>query len=583
LVSITEHFIGKENPNLAKLSKTPLYGSKDFFMSQRPFSGACALLSNSKWIYTGYNPQTIVAIIKNLCRHCGVDLNNVAITCLPKEGYHVIPKKLQIQKKAVQKSRKKVKMQDQLTLFAVPVSPIDNGTKAAVIALLEERFPNGIRPASIIDISKLKKYYIEATGKDLQDAGIDITALLEAVGISHGEKIYAIPAAGKLRLADMLNKLLAEGHRLFYYDEFYKAHPELMQEMHIFTPDLLRTVLTGLPFRFYYYKHYCVTDKEINVESETLRCYEASSILSWEEAKAKLPFVPLVRIKQIVALNDNFVKVSKGVYAHISTIVIDDTDIHKTLQKIEKEISKYDYASLATLNVSASLQLNPGFSESAVKNGLFQIFLATQYEKRGNIITQKGKAPKSATILEDFCLSKDIIKRKELARFEKEIWGHSSLKSLEVAYNKMIRINKNTFVADDKLNFDITAVDDALELIVDEKVIPLCAITSFTSFPYIDGFPWNLFLLESYCRRFSQRFTFICQLPNSHNIGVVFRKDAGFNDLIDVLAHAVALSSVTPTEKAVGELLVNNHYIGKQTSIISKVIERRHRLKEKRI
>lgn len=572
LVSITEHFISKDNPNLAKLSNKPLYGSKDFFMSQRPSSGACVLLSNGKWIYTGYNPRIIVAIIKNFCRHCGVSLNDVVITCLPKECSTVISKKTPVQKK--------VTTQNQPILFTEPSSSIDEDTKTTLVALLEKNFPNGIRPTSVIDINKLKEYYIDTTGKNLLSIGMDITDILEAVGISHCEKVYAIPAAGKLRLADLLYKLLAEGHRLFYYKEFYEAYSELMQEIHIFTPDLLRTVIKRLPFKFCYYKRYFVTDNEIDIESETRRCYETSSILSWEEVKAKLPFVPLSRIKHTVALNNDFIKVRKGVYAHISAVVIDDDDIDNAQRKIEREIAKHSYASLTSLNVLASLKQNPELSESAVKNGLFQNFFAVKYEKRGNIIMQKGKVPRSATVLEDFCLSKDIMKLKELVRFEKEIRGHSSLESLKIAYDKMIRTDKSTFVADNKLNFDIDAIDNALELFVVEKVIPLYAVTSFTTFPPTEGFPWNLFLLESYCRRFSRRFAFLCQLPNSRNIGAIFYRDAGFNDFIDVLAHAVALSSITMAENSVGEFLINNHYIGKKTSIIPKVITETLKLKE---
>jgi hypothetical protein len=263
---------------------------------------------------------------------------------------------------------------------------------------------------------------------------------LEAAGISHGEKIYVIPSAGKLRLADLINKLFVEGHRLFYYKEFYKTYLEFMQEMNIFTPDLLRTVLRNIPFPFYYYRHYCVTDKEINGESEILRCYETNSILSWEEAKVKLPFIPLSKIKHTVVYNDNFLRVSNGVFAHISTVVIDDNDIYKARKKIENQILQHGFASLAMIDVSASLELNPCLSEYTAKKGLFQSFFAKDYEKRGNIIMKKGKVPKSAVVLENFCFSKDIIKRKELVHFEKEIRGYYSSKSIEVALDKMIRM-----------------------------------------------------------------------------------------------------------------------------------------------
>ena len=582
LVNITEHYIKEKNSNLIKLSKTPLYGKRVFFMPKKPFSGASILLSNGMWLYVGYNPRDIVLIVKSLCHHCGEDLNDVIITYEKKEGYAVTPKD-----KTVVRKNKKTKIKNSInehsTFFTGSYSQIDEGIRAEVVSILEEYFPNGMRPTSVIDINKFRKFYIDKTGNDLHEIGIEIESLLEASGIPHGEKIYVIPATGKLRLTDLINKLLVEGHRLFYYKEFYKVYLELMQKMNIFTPDLLRTVLRNTPFPFYYYKHYCVTDREINGGSEILRCYETNSTLSWEEAKVKLPFLPLSKIKHTVVYNDNFLKVRKGVFAHISTVVINDNDIYKARKIIENEILQHGFASLAMIDVSASLELNLCLSEYAVKNGLFQIFFSKDYEKRGNIIMKKGKVPKSTVILENFCLSKNVIKRKDMAYFEKEIRGHYSLKSIEVALDKMIRINKNTFVADKLITFDIDAVDNALELFVTDNVIPLRSVASFTTFPYIEGYSWNLFLIESYCRRFSRKFAFTSRLPNSKNIGAIYRKNENLSDIIDILANAVFVSAVPLTEKTVGDFLVNNHYIGKSNEIVLKIIEKVYKLKEKGI
>ena len=75
LVAITELLIENEYPNLSALENKPLYGNRIFFMPRRTNQGNCFKLSNGKWIYTNYNPQTIVTIIASLCRHCKVSLN----------------------------------------------------------------------------------------------------------------------------------------------------------------------------------------------------------------------------------------------------------------------------------------------------------------------------------------------------------------------------------------------------------------------------------------------------------------------------------------------------------------------------
>ena len=50
--------------------------------------------------------------------------------------------------------------------------------KNVVTAIIEERFPNGIRPNSVIDINKLKNFYREATGKEMILEGNAVHLLL---------------------------------------------------------------------------------------------------------------------------------------------------------------------------------------------------------------------------------------------------------------------------------------------------------------------------------------------------------------------------------------------------------------------
>jgi hypothetical protein len=44
---------------------------------------------------------------------------------------------------------------------------VDDKVRAAVVTILEERFPNGIRPNSVIDVNKMKNYYNEATDEEI--------------------------------------------------------------------------------------------------------------------------------------------------------------------------------------------------------------------------------------------------------------------------------------------------------------------------------------------------------------------------------------------------------------------------------
>ncbi len=252
-----------------------------------------------------------------------------------------------------------------------------------------------------------------------------------------------------------------------------------------------------------------------------------------------MPYVPLAVIKQKLAYTDCFIWVSHGIYTHTCKIEFDKEECQTVCAKIDDEVLRNGFVSLASIGVDLSLELNPMLSEVAIRDGLFRVYLADRMEKRGNIVSQKGTILNSATVFESYCRSHESLSLDELLEFEREINGALHSQSLFIAYETMIRANKDTFIADGKIQFDIDTIDEALARFMVGDVIPLKAITSFTTFPHIVGYPWNLFLLESYCRRFSERFSFHCLSVSSRNVGAIVKKMARFANYAEALATAV--------------------------------------------
>lgn len=394
LVAITEWFIAKNNPRLAELDRRPMYGSKAFFMSEKTHFLACAQLTNGKWVCTNYNPQIIVTIIGNLCRYCGVPLNNVFITYVPKDSY-VLRRK------------------PNHAFLTKPKTTVSDKTEAAMIAILEKHFSNGIRPGSIIDINKLKNFYRAAIREELPSE-IEISTLLYAIAIQHKDKIFAISSSGKKDLMKLLDRLISDNNRLFFYEEFYNIHADFLQAIHIFSPELLKTVLSRI-LPSLCYSRICFSIEDcVTIESEVLRCYETAVCLSYEQLKARLLYVPIDKIRQVLAQNRDFIWVNTGIYTHTSKLEIDKVEQRAIEQRIEGKIAEQGYVSLANIDVLNKLEHNPELSETAVKKGLFQICLADRYENRGNIITPKGTVLNSVAVFEDYCRVHDRLTLDEL-------------------------------------------------------------------------------------------------------------------------------------------------------------------------
>jgi hypothetical protein len=140
--------------------------------------------------------------------------------------------------------------------------------------------------------------------------------------------------------------------------------------------------------------------------------------------------------------------------------------------------------------------------------------------------------------------------------------GRTHSLCLIAGHNVMVRVSEDSFVAESAVDFDVDKTDDAIALYCHGNFIPLKGITDFSLFPYA-GYSWNLFLLESYVRKFSRVFRYDVRAVNSSNIGAVVRKSFQYNDYDDIIAHALAESLVDLKDKTeVGNYLFENGYIG---------------------
>lgn len=548
--NVCKYFLSKDEYALSSLV---LKGGRSLLSTNKSANSGCQRLSNGMFVEVSYSIPMLVRLIGKVCRHCGIDLFDVTITYLSKKQAEGL-------------------RDNQPEMSPVTVKKIDDNLASEFSAVISEHFPNGIRPNSVIDLGKFKNFYKNAYGKDLTDADLDLQAVFALVGIRHGDKIYVISDGDKNSLVSLINRLVAEKNLLLYYDELFDIHAEFMAEIHIFSSALLKTTLLELFPSFSFSRSYFTTQRSVTIESEILRCFDNTSYLQYEQIKKMTPYIPIDKIKQILSLNDDYIWTELGTYTHTSKLEIDFDEWAQIEDQIETELKTYSFISLASIDIPKCIELNSELSSTAVKNGLFKIFLSDRYEKRGNIVTKKGIELNSNDVFKDYCLSRNSVTFSELTDFEKEINGNVHSQSLYIAYDYMIRVDKNTFVSDDTILFNIDETDAAIALFIKMDVISLRSVTSFISFPHIDGYTWNLYLLESYCRRFSRKFMFKCLSVNSKNVGAIYRKSANFNDYISVLASVVMNWAVPLRDKDVGDFLFENGYIAQRTSAVDKVI-----------
>ncbi|MEN6384668.1 MAG: HTH domain-containing protein [Phycisphaerales bacterium] len=86
LVALTEVFL-QSKPKAMKLYHTSLYpnGEHEFLLKDRPKFSA-RQLSNGYWVNVNLSIKDLVFTIGRLCQFCGVDLNDVSMTYVPKQS-----------------------------------------------------------------------------------------------------------------------------------------------------------------------------------------------------------------------------------------------------------------------------------------------------------------------------------------------------------------------------------------------------------------------------------------------------------------------------------------------------------------
>lgn len=575
LVAITERLVAEGNPNLAELDRMPLYGSKVFFMPHKADFGTCALLSNGKWIYTNYNPQTVVTIIRNLCCHCSVALEDVSIRFVPKDT-------------PIERSAECI-ISSNTNPYAPAVTQAmyEPEILEAITGVLSAYFPNGFRVDSPIELMRFRSFAAEDSADDIPLADEELKRAIVSCGLLFEGKVYVVGKETESRLQEEIDAEVDCGAEIIYYASVYARYEKWLFAGSVISEDMLKRMLKKLYPAYLHKANYFLTKRNNGTElavirNEIMRVWNGNTLLNYEQISARLPYIPLDKIKYVLAQNGDFIWNSAEVYTHIGMIDISDEERCEIEDYVANACRTFGYASISDVPLGELEEHNYELTLTAIHNAVFAIVLSNKYNKRGKIITRKGDTLDALTIMKEHCRKIDKCSLQDLLDYERELTGETHRWiPMEAGYAVLVRTAKDIFVAERCVRFDIDRIDDALDLFVTGDYLPLKSITTFATFPHC-GQVWNLFLLESYCRRFSRLFRFEVLAVNSRNAGAIVRKSCELT-YTEIMADAVAASGVELDKADVVEFLCSNGYIGKRSyAKIEKLIEQAKVIRERR-
>jgi hypothetical protein len=576
LIAITERLIAEGNPHLAELDKVPLYGSKLFFLPTKPPYGTCALLSNSKWISTNYSPQTIVVIIRNLCCHCGVRLGSVIICYLPKD----MPTERFTERRMGGNTKK--------AALSTVGSSFTPEVVREVSDVLSAHFPNGFLVDSPIELMRFRNYAAKDSAEGIPLADKDLLMVINSCGTLFEGKVYVVAKETEIRIKEKIDDEVSRGAEILFYSSIFARYENWLFSERVVSEAMLKGMLEKI-YPSYQHKTNCfLPTNRAGVEPsiikrEILRVWNGDTLLSYEQISNRLPFVPIEKIKLVMAQNGDFIWNSNEVYTHLGMIDISDEERVKIEEYVAIACRTVGYASMNDVPQNEISEINNELSLTAIHNAIFEIVLSNNYDKRGKIVTRKGDTLDALTIIKEHCRSIDRCSLQDLLDYGHNLTGETNLSiPMEAGYAVLVRIAEDTYVADKFIRFEVDKIDEILDIFVKGQYLPLKRVTTFAAFPDC-GQVWNLFLLESYCRRFSRRFRFEVPSVNSRNAGAIVRKDCELG-YIEIMADAVAFSDTDLIKADVLEFLSDAGYIGRKSSAkIDRIIELAKNLRERRI
>lgn len=233
--------------------------------------------------------------------------------------------------------------------------------------------------------------------------------------------------------------------------------------------------------------YFAYTDTSVftALEGEILRVWVDDVLLTYGQLAEQLRYIPLERIKTLLAQNGDFIWSSVETFSHVSRIEITDEERQIIREAAVRECNARGYASTTDLPLDEIEERNYKLSITAVHDAVYRICLSDKFDKKGKIVARKGDVFDALTIMKKYCQTIDKCSIDDLLTYEKELTGevHRWI-PMEAGNTVLVRIDINTYVADRYVHFNAGIIDEAIGLFVKGDYLPLKSFTTFGAFPH---------------------------------------------------------------------------------------------------
>lgn len=461
--------------------------------------------------------------------------------------------------------------------------PIRKIASKDITSILKDHYQYGFKVDSYRELLRFRQF-AEADGVIIPDNDDEIkTAILSAGTLVDG-KVFAKSDDLAQELKDIVNTITESGAKTIYYEVLLERHNEWMLSHYVTSEAMLKELLQKNLKDFYFSKKFMTADTKKNekqaVTEEIKRIWGENKTCSVEELSERLPYIPIGNIWRVISGNVDFVRVVEGVYLLVDRFIISDDEEAAILKYVETACNEKGFASLSDVPRAGIEEQNYEISQTAILSAIYNTVLEGKYRLNGKILTKDNDSLDAVTLLKQHLEGREVCTFSELADKVVELTGGANRQfAFQALYDCMVRIDSDNFVADRFVSFNVDEIDTILSGIITNHFCAIRDVTTFALFP-VCGYPWNSFLLESYCYKFSKKYSLSVLNFNDKNAGIIAEKKNN-KSYFEMLAIALASAKIDLNEEEIGLYLFQKGYMAKKKyASLSEIAERARELRE---
>lgn len=460
-------------------------------------------------------------------------------------------------------------------------SEIDNEIKR----MLKTHYEYGFKYDSIRELIRFRQF-ADAMGITLPEKDEVLKASILSSGTVIDDRVYCKNDDMQQELQLIVGNIFSSGANVIYYESLFEREQKWMESHVITSPDMLKAYLQNTIAGCSFSKKFMVkgsrrSEKDA-VTDELKRIWGSHPSESIYSLHDRLPYIPLKNIWRVISGNDLFVLVSEGEYLFIDRFHITEDEEENILDFVDSTCEKNGFASLSDVPLGGIEEENYELTQLAIYNSIYKKVLSSKYHLNGKILTRDNPKLDAVTLLKQYIKGKDECTFDELADKVVDLTGGTNRQyAFQALYDDMVRVDCNHFVSNRYVNFNVDEIDNILSGFITDHFRAIKDVTTFAMFP-LCGQDWNHYLLESYCYKYSRKYSLHVIRFNDKNAGIIAEMDFDkkYNEM---LAIALARTNVELSSEVIGQYLFDTGYMAKRKyAKLAEIAQRASELRKER-